>query len=227
MIQSSPLGSIAAMIVKWSWLRTRDRYFSVKKWVQVQDSSYREVDSRQIDPSSKSSRFLGGNYAEKWFFLYCPKYAHLDPETSRANPYGKYPSLMKFINNGCTTTQHYAASHKDSLTTKSIGLGSPVVKISDRGWLCHEFETSTTKDPPSPQISRLSCWVQSKGHSRLDAGCKGQSLQDGCRLSAWKFFQIRQQDQKQAEEPLSPYSIVCLRPSSDPVQILMLCGDLG
>ncbi|GFV92537.1 hypothetical protein TNCV_1744421 [Trichonephila clavipes] len=26
--------------------------------------------------------------------------------------------------------------------------GSRVVKVSDRGWLCHEFEPSTTKDPP-------------------------------------------------------------------------------
>ncbi|GFX77653.1 hypothetical protein TNCV_1105701 [Trichonephila clavipes] len=28
------------------------------------------------------------------------------------------------------------------------GRGSPVVKVSDRGWPCHEFEPSTTKDPP-------------------------------------------------------------------------------
>ncbi|GFW44559.1 hypothetical protein TNCV_4481051 [Trichonephila clavipes] len=28
------------------------------------------------------------------------------------------------------------------------GRGSRVVKVSDRGWLCHEFESSTTKDPP-------------------------------------------------------------------------------
>ncbi|GFV93558.1 hypothetical protein TNCV_1988701 [Trichonephila clavipes] len=25
---------------------------------------------------------------------------------------------------------------------------SRVVKVSDRGWPCHEFEPSTTKDPP-------------------------------------------------------------------------------
>ncbi|GFU94631.1 hypothetical protein TNCV_1008351 [Trichonephila clavipes] len=30
------------------------------------------------------------------------------------------------------------------------GRGSRVVWATDRGWLCHEFEPSTTKDPP--------CW---------------------------------------------------------------------
>ncbi|GFU82039.1 uncharacterized protein TNCV_517191 [Trichonephila clavipes] len=30
-----------------------------------------------------------------------------------------------------------------------VGRGSRVVWASDRGWLCHEFEPSTTKDPPS------------------------------------------------------------------------------
>ncbi|GFV46223.1 uncharacterized protein TNCV_5037111 [Trichonephila clavipes] len=33
----------------------------------------------------------------------------------------------------------------------SSGRGSRVVWASDRGWLCHEFEPSTTKDPPSEQ----------------------------------------------------------------------------
>ncbi|GFV71791.1 hypothetical protein TNCV_778081 [Trichonephila clavipes] len=28
------------------------------------------------------------------------------------------------------------------------GHGSRVVKVLDRGWPCHEFEPSTTKDPP-------------------------------------------------------------------------------
>ncbi|GFV06614.1 hypothetical protein TNCV_2949361 [Trichonephila clavipes] len=28
------------------------------------------------------------------------------------------------------------------------GHGSRVVCVSDRGWSCHEFEPSTTKDPP-------------------------------------------------------------------------------
>ncbi|GFU08976.1 hypothetical protein TNCV_1318501 [Trichonephila clavipes] len=30
----------------------------------------------------------------------------------------------------------------------SCGSGSRVVKVSDRGWPCDEFEPSTTKDPP-------------------------------------------------------------------------------
>ncbi|GFS55298.1 hypothetical protein TNCV_1626371 [Trichonephila clavipes] len=28
------------------------------------------------------------------------------------------------------------------------GRGSRVVKVSGRGWPCHEFELNTTKDPP-------------------------------------------------------------------------------
>ncbi|GFS52908.1 hypothetical protein TNCV_330691 [Trichonephila clavipes] len=28
------------------------------------------------------------------------------------------------------------------------GRGSRVLKVSDRGWSCHEFEPSTTKEPP-------------------------------------------------------------------------------
>ncbi|GFY28238.1 hypothetical protein TNCV_4395721 [Trichonephila clavipes] len=39
----------------------------------------------------------------------------------------------------------------NSLLVRDIlgGHGSRVVKVSDRGWPCHEFEPSTTKDPPS------------------------------------------------------------------------------
>ncbi|GFV44851.1 hypothetical protein TNCV_1340591 [Trichonephila clavipes] len=29
-----------------------------------------------------------------------------------------------------------------------VDCGSRVTKVSDRGWHCHEFEPSTTKDPP-------------------------------------------------------------------------------
>ncbi|GFX88818.1 uncharacterized protein TNCV_2575251 [Trichonephila clavipes] len=35
-----------------------------------------------------------------------------------------------------------------SLRDGESGRGSRVVKVSDRGWHCHEFEPSTTKDPP-------------------------------------------------------------------------------
>ncbi|GFU43026.1 hypothetical protein TNCV_3141551 [Trichonephila clavipes] len=34
------------------------------------------------------------------------------------------------------------------LMSYSSGRGSRVIWVSDRGWLCHEFEPSTTKDPP-------------------------------------------------------------------------------
>ncbi|GFV27444.1 hypothetical protein TNCV_912741 [Trichonephila clavipes] len=42
--------------------------------------------------------------------------------------------------------------HRSALFTVDLhwhwdGLGSQVVKVWDRGWLCHEFEPSTTKDP--------------------------------------------------------------------------------
>ncbi|GFW75890.1 hypothetical protein TNCV_4430681 [Trichonephila clavipes] len=36
------------------------------------------------------------------------------------------------------------------LWTLICGRGSRVVKVSDRGWSCLEFEPTTTKDPP--------CW---------------------------------------------------------------------
>ncbi|GFV05776.1 hypothetical protein TNCV_5035151 [Trichonephila clavipes] len=35
------------------------------------------------------------------------------------------------------------------------GRGSPVVRVSDRGLPCHEFEPSTTKDPPCGCLSFL------------------------------------------------------------------------
>ncbi|GFX37764.1 hypothetical protein TNCV_3116141 [Trichonephila clavipes] len=56
-----------------------------------------------------------------------------------------------------------------------------------------------------------------KGHARLDAGRKDQSLQDGCRLFSWKFFQTQQQGHKQAEEPFPAYAVVHSTPSSDPL----------
>ncbi|GFU88948.1 hypothetical protein TNCV_4446231 [Trichonephila clavipes] len=70
--------------------------------------------------------------------------------------------------------------------------------------------------------------MQSKRRIRLDAGRKGQSLKDGCRLFAWKFFlQTQQQGHEQAEEPLSTYVVVNLTSSSDPVKIPMLFVDHG
>ncbi|GFU70416.1 hypothetical protein TNCV_3442331 [Trichonephila clavipes] len=60
-------------------------------------------------------------------------------------------------------------------------------------------------------ISGLTSWMQSNGRTKLDAGHKGQSLQDSCRLLVSKFFfQIQQKGQKNAEEPLSSYIVVRL-----------------
>ncbi|GFX38548.1 hypothetical protein TNCV_3206161 [Trichonephila clavipes] len=89
-----------------------------------------------------------------------------------------------------------------------------------------EFLLITEKNMPSflgcprlifsvSQISCLSCWMQSKGRTRLAAG---KSLQDGCRAFARKlFFQTQQQGHEQAEEPLPTYVVVRLKPSSDPM----------
>ncbi|GFU50257.1 uncharacterized protein TNCV_300901 [Trichonephila clavipes] len=42
-----------------------------------------------------------------------------------------------------------APGHHDcSIQEGKMGRGSRVVKVSDRGWPYHEFEPSTTKDPP-------------------------------------------------------------------------------
>ncbi|GFW37345.1 hypothetical protein TNCV_4498361 [Trichonephila clavipes] len=35
------------------------------------------------------------------------------------------------------------------------GRGSRVVKASDRDWPCHEFEPSTTKDPPCRAVMHV------------------------------------------------------------------------
>ncbi|GFX21888.1 hypothetical protein TNCV_2311661 [Trichonephila clavipes] len=38
--------------------------------------------------------------------------------------------------------------HSPNFLNTSEGCGSPVVKVSDRGWSCHEFDPRATKDPP-------------------------------------------------------------------------------
>ncbi|GFW90019.1 hypothetical protein TNCV_2172141 [Trichonephila clavipes] len=58
-------------------------------------------------------------------------------------------------------------------------------------------------------------------------GRKGQSLQNGFRLFAWKFFQTQQKGHEQTEKPLFSYIVVRSIPNSDPVLMSMLCGDLG
>ncbi|GFW81446.1 hypothetical protein TNCV_377941 [Trichonephila clavipes] len=78
----------------------------------------------------------------------------------------------------------------------------------------------------APQISCLSYWMHSKGHTRLGAKLKRQSLQDGCRAFAWKFFQTQQQGHEQAEKSLFTYVVVRFKPNTDLEQILLLCGDL-
>ncbi|GFX54678.1 hypothetical protein TNCV_3632351 [Trichonephila clavipes] len=43
--------------------------------------------------------------------------------------------------------RHLAVVKTDEFCTY-LGRGSQVVMVLDRGWPCHEFEPSTTKDPP-------------------------------------------------------------------------------
>ncbi|GFY10956.1 hypothetical protein TNCV_1124771 [Trichonephila clavipes] len=69
--------------------------------------------------------------------------------------------------------------------------------------------------------------MQSKGCIRLDAGCKGHSLQDGCTLFARKFFFYTQQRYDQTEEPLPTYVAVHLMASSYSMQMSRLYGDLA
>ncbi|GFW55668.1 hypothetical protein TNCV_120521 [Trichonephila clavipes] len=40
------------------------------------------------------------------------------------------------------------------LPVSNQGSGNPVVKVSDLGWRWHEFELSTTKDPPCKVVVR-------------------------------------------------------------------------
>ncbi|GFW70609.1 hypothetical protein TNCV_1624411 [Trichonephila clavipes] len=61
---------------------------------------------------------------------------------------------------------------------------------------CPILVVSTT-DVFSSTISGLSL-LDANSRTRLDAGRQGQCLQDGCRVFAWKFFQIQQQGHKQA-----------------------------
>ncbi|GFX93986.1 hypothetical protein TNCV_3413481 [Trichonephila clavipes] len=49
------------------------------------------------------------------------------------------------------TEQFFTAENPLPITLipkKGRDYGSPVVRVSDRGWPCHEFEPSTTKDQP-------------------------------------------------------------------------------
>ncbi|GFX81469.1 hypothetical protein TNCV_143191 [Trichonephila clavipes] len=70
--------------------------------------------------------------------------------------------------------------------------------------------------------------MPSKGCTQLDTRCKGQFLKDDCWLFAWKFYyQTQQEVLEKADDPLIPFVAMRLMPSSDPMQMSMLCGDLG
>ncbi|GFT25332.1 hypothetical protein TNCV_181721 [Trichonephila clavipes] len=55
---------------------------------------------------------------------------------------------------------------------------------------------------PAPQYPLFPA-ICSQRRTRLNAGRKAQSLQDDCRLIAWKFFHTQQQGHEQPEEPMS------------------------
>ncbi|GFX81103.1 hypothetical protein TNCV_1910961 [Trichonephila clavipes] len=46
--------------------------------------------------------------------------------------------------------------------------------------------------------------MSSEGSTRLDAGRKGQYLQDNCRVFSWKFFQTQQQFTSKPRSPCPP-----------------------
>ncbi|GFV25191.1 hypothetical protein TNCV_2565751 [Trichonephila clavipes] len=58
------------------------------------------------------------------------------------------------------------------------GCGSQVVKVSDRGWPCHEFEPTTTKESPS----REEMHVESVESSNVLPLVWCGSLEMGCQL---------------------------------------------
>ncbi|GFS53527.1 uncharacterized protein TNCV_1280641 [Trichonephila clavipes] len=58
------------------------------------------------------------------------------------------------------------------LRQSSCGRGSRVVKISDRGWLCHEFEPSTAKDPPCSAAMHVKSVESSSILPLVGCGCQ-------------------------------------------------------
>ncbi|GFW72818.1 hypothetical protein TNCV_1266611 [Trichonephila clavipes] len=52
--------------------------------------------------------------------------------------------------NDCTTEirKRITMANTCLIAIRRSGHGSRMVKVSDCGWCCHEFESSTTKDPP-------------------------------------------------------------------------------
>ncbi|GFV71441.1 hypothetical protein TNCV_4564251 [Trichonephila clavipes] len=125
---------------------------------------------------------------------------------------GRHESELHFLSRFKLDENHFAWEISTLVTEKNS---------SSFLW-CPRLMFSASK------LSYLSCWMQSKGHTSLDARCKGQSLQDGCRAFAWKFFpQTHLKGHEHAEELFPTYVDVRLKPSSDTLQILMLCCDLG
>ncbi|GFT09388.1 hypothetical protein TNCV_5062531 [Trichonephila clavipes] len=90
-----------------------------------------------------------------------PGTAHLDPYTENTLLPGVPPPITEFNKGGSVplnwqkpgmalTGVHpgYSATASGRGLNGLSSRGSRVVWVSDRGWLCHEFEPSTTKDPP-------------------------------------------------------------------------------
>ncbi|GFV42544.1 hypothetical protein TNCV_3718771 [Trichonephila clavipes] len=62
-------------------------------------------------------------------------------------------------------------------------------------------------------------------HPYSAVSCQYQNV---CRLFSLKlFFQKQQQNHEQAKELFPTYVVVRLMPSSDPVQMSLLCGNNG
>ncbi|GFT61711.1 SCAN domain-containing protein 3 [Trichonephila clavipes] len=93
--------------------------------------------SRRIDDIAEDvEQQLFGKLRDKLFSI------QLD-ETTDNNKDAHFIAYVRFWD-GFVPSQ----PHSGLLQPKRGGRGSRVVWASDRGWLCHEFEPSTTKDPP-------------------------------------------------------------------------------
>ncbi|GFY29045.1 transposable element Tcb1 transposase [Trichonephila clavipes] len=66
-----------------------------------------------------------------------PRVRHIDESARRG-----------YVRNTGKGENSSRALYKPFSAIATCGRGSRVVWASDRGWLCHEFEPSTTKDPP-------------------------------------------------------------------------------
>ncbi|GFX20802.1 hypothetical protein TNCV_78591 [Trichonephila clavipes] len=147
-----------------------------------------------------------------------------------------------------TTTQHYAATHKDSFDTKSVDfcyVGRMKTSTtfyldedSTRITLPYESRLITEKKMP-PFLGCPRLMFSAPQYSVVPVECSQRDTQDwtpGVKDSLCKMAveslpgnsssRHQQQGRKYADKSLSAYVALRLRLNSDPVQMSILCGDL-